>query len=281
MTTPSLVPGPVDQPSRVYPVRPELLPTIELTAGRYVARFARTAAELDDALRLRFEVFNLELGEGLQESFATERDSDAHDWRWHHLLVWDRESGQVIGTYRMQTVEMADEGTGFYSDAEYDLSALPLLLRSQSVELGRACIAREHRNKLALLLLWKGLASYLVSTGKRYLFGCSSITSQDPRDGLKVEQQLRDSGHMAALRVEPHAELRCNTAPELEGRRPSEDEIRSWPEIQIPKLFRTYLRYGSKICSGPAMDREFKSIDFLTLLDIEDLSPRARSMFFP
>ena len=58
-------------PLTAYPGRPELLPDFEAEAGRYVVRFARTPEELDAALRLRFEVFNLELSEGLASSFLT------------------------------------------------------------------------------------------------------------------------------------------------------------------------------------------------------------------
>jgi putative hemolysin len=47
-----------------------------------------------------------------------------------------------------------------------------------------------------------------------------------------------------------------------------------------PRLFRTYLRYGAKVCSPPAIDRRFKTIDFLVLFDIAQMSERAVQMFF-
>jgi putative hemolysin len=34
---------------------------------------------------------------------------------------------------------------------------------------------------------------------------------------------------------------------------------------------RAYLSLGAKICGPPALDRQFKTIDFLTLLDIHAL----------
>jgi putative hemolysin len=39
-----------------------------------------------------------------------------------------------------------------------------------------------------------------------------------------------------------------------------------------------YLSLGAKICAPPAMDREFKTIDFLTLLDLENLPSRAAAL---
>jgi putative hemolysin len=50
--------------------------------------------------------------------------------------------------------------------------------------------------------------------------------------------------------------------------------------VKIPKLLRAYLALGAKICGPPALDREFKTIDFLTLLDLETLPLLVRQKFF-
>ena len=49
--------------------------------------------------------------------------------------------------------------------------------------------------------------------------------------------------------------------------------------VTIPKLLRAYLTLGAKICGPPALDRQFKTIDFLTLVDLETLHPLARQRF--
>jgi putative hemolysin len=49
--------------------------------------------------------------------------------------------------------------------------------------------------------------------------------------------------------------------------------------VEIPKLLRAYLAIGAKICGPPALDRQFGTIDFLTLLDLVSLSPQARERF--
>lgn len=51
------------------------------------------------------------------------------------------------------------------------------------------------------------------------------------------------------------------------------------PEVKIPKLLRTYLVIGARVCAPPAWDREFGTIDFLTLLDLQQLSAAARNRF--
>jgi putative hemolysin len=244
-------------------------PPVRVRQGRYELRFARTQEELDDILRLRFNVFNLELGEGLETSFLTRRDEDAFDRSCHHLLVEDLAAGRIVGTYRMQTCEMAESASGFYSAAEFTLEALPRELLADAVEIGRACIVREHRGRQVLFLLWKGLAAYLVHFGKRYLFGCCSLTSQNPEVGLALHRQLGEWGKL-------HSELRVDPRPGQECRTGSVAGL----AVELPQLFATYLRYGALVCGPPAIDRAFKTIDYFVLLDTNALDPRTFRTFF-
>ena len=238
--------------------------------GRLRVRVAEDSRDIDAALRLRFRVFNVELGEGLGSSWATERDEDELDAQFHHLIVEDLPSREIVGTYRIQTREMADAGRGFYSADEFDLSTIPSEILDDAVELGRACIDKAHRNRQVLFLLWKGLASYLAAHGKRYLFGCSSLTSQDPAQGLAAFAELRRRGHLhPALRVAPRPACVCEEAEDGPA-----------ATVKIPILFETYLRFGGTILGPPAIDRAFKTIDFLTWLDTAGFEPTVRRMFF-
>ncbi len=232
-------------------------------------RFARDQRDLERVLRLRFEVFNLELGEGLQESWLTGLDEDAFDRSCHHLMLWDEGSHELVGTYRLQTAPMARTAAGFYCAQEFDLAGLPPDVVEQAVEIGRACISEKHRNGTALFALWRGLAWYVQRFAKRYLFGCCSMTSQDPREGLAMQRHLERLGRVSAsLFVRPLPALGC-VAPDVE-----------LPEVRVPKLFGTYLRYGAVACGPPAIDRAFKTIDFFIVLDVEALDPRIRALFF-
>ncbi len=255
--------------SAAYPIRGDLLPTATIAEGRYEVCFARTESELDELLRLRYEVFNLELGEGLESSHATGRDRDEFDAVCHHLIVAERASGRIIGTYRLQTGAMAASHIGFYSDAEYDLSLLPAAVLDDSVELGRACIASDHRNTQVLFLLWKGLARYVAATDQRYLFGCCSLTSQDPAEGWAVMELLEKRGQVHPdLRTAPRPGFECARGDRFEGR------------LKIPRLFRVYLRHGALVCGPPAIDRRFKTIDYLVIFDVTGLDEKRFRTFF-
>ena len=250
--------------------RPSVAPDDVIEGGRYTARFARDPDDLDAVLRLRFEVFNLELGEGLAASFETGRDHDRFDEACHHLLVEDRHSTEVVGTYRLQTPAMAQRAAGLYTATIFDLDAMPEAVMASAVELGRACIASGHRNTGVLFLLWKGLARYVAFNRLRFLFGCCSLTSQDPAEGWAAHRLLAKKGHLhTAIHLGPTPEHVCPPVADDDGTR-----------VKLPKLFRTYLRHGATICSTPAIDRAFGTIDFLALLDVARLSDRQVRLFF-
>lgn len=258
-------------PATSYPPFPEGLPDEIATAGPYEVRFARTTHELEAIQRLRFEVFNLELDEGLDASYKTGRDADIFDDTCHHLMICETNTGEVAGTYRLQTLAMAERGCGLYSDDEFDLSDVPDEVLRQSVEIGRACIAKKHRGLKVLYLLWCGLGMYLHKNEKRYLFGCNSLTSQDPAEGLHVLDYLVENGHMhPTLKVRPQPGYEC--IPDADATPPT-------ARANVPRLMRVYLSFGAKICGPPAIDRLFKTIDYFAFFDAETLDQRTLAFF--
>lgn len=196
-------------------------------------------------------------------------DEDQFDRVCDHLIVEDQSSGAVVGTYRMQSGVTAGRNFGYYSEREFD--SLPFEpIRREVLELGRASICSEHRSSQTISLLWRGIAQYARLHGLRYLIGCSSLISRTPRKGWGVYRQLQQS----------KADSRFCTRPVSGFELPqSEDSVRD--EEKVPKLLKTYVALGARICGTPAWDREFGTIDFLTMLDLTQLSAAARSRFLP
>lgn len=234
--------------------------------GPYRLCLASSEADRLAAFRLRFLVFNLELDEGLDAAHATGYDTDQFDAVCDHLIVEHQGSGEVVGTYRLQTGAMASANIGYYSEREFDFTPYKRLGDSV-IELGRACVHRDHRSSEVLYLLWRGIAQYAIQHGGRYLVGCSSLTSQDPAHGIAVYQAMPE--HL----VDP--QLQTTPLPAFAMPLMSPENASN----KIPKLLRAYLAVGARICGPPAIDREFKTIDFLTFLDLEALHPRVYARF--
>jgi putative hemolysin len=253
--------------------RPRPRPLLEtpkfqpIADGRYEARIAETAPEIASALRLRHAVFNVELG-GHDDGEPGGVEFDSYDFKCRHLIVRDTESGETVGTYRLNTIETAKDRSGFYSANEFDLSQLPDDILTSGIEIGRACVAAEHRNTKVLFLLWKALLAYLQHSNKRYFFGCCSIFSTDERVGVVAYNKLISEGHFHdSIRLEP-----VRNAIDI-GITPTEGPT------ELPALFNMYLRLGAKVCSRPTLDRDFGTIDLFVVFDINDLNDKYRRLF--
>jgi len=58
--------------------------------------------------------------------------------------------------------------------------------------------------------------------------------------------------------------------------------IQRWREVrgQTAEAVPHLLRLGAKVCSEPAIDRAFKTIDFLVLFDLFEMDRQMQQMFF-
>lgn len=224
--------------------------------------------DLKACQRLRYLVFNCELGRGLTDSAMSGLDCDRFDSVCDHLMVRHAASGHLVGTYRMQTGHRAKDNLGYYSEDLFDLTPFERI-RGEVLELGRACVHQDYRNTTALFMLWRGVTSYAALCNARYLIGCSSISSQDEDEGVALYQALSVKYLVEpSLRTEPRPHCRCNAT----------GKVIAAP--RVPRLFRAYLEASARVCGPPAIDRQFKTIDFLTLVDLQSIPSRLRTRFF-
>ena len=269
---------------------PASKPRIHAEVGRYRLRLAESLEDREAACRLRFKVFNIELGEGLESSYETGLDTDQFDLFCEHLLVEDKQQDhpfrRIVGTYRMQSGITAKCNLGYYSEQEFQFAPYEPL-RPEILELGRASIDREHRTPEVLTLLWRGIAQYANDMGMRYLIGCSSLTSRNPAEGWQMYRQLEHYRVSPEFETVPTEAYACPTEPAPGDVQPSLAESNgtgvmssaAGEAIKVPKLLKTYLAIGARIAAAPAWDQAFGTIDFLTLLDLKLLSPAARNRF--
>lgn len=266
---------------------PAARPRVSGEAGNYRLRLAESREDREAACRLRFRVFNVELGEGLDSSYENGLDCDRFDPHCEHLIVEERASRRIVGTYRMQTGISAARNLGYYSEQEFVLAPYGPL-RAGILELGRAAVDREHRSAEVLTLLWRGIAQYAVAMGQRYLLGCSSMNSNNPAEGWQMYSLLERFRVAREFETVPTAAYACPTERHA-GAQPSvcaeagssaaRAETGAEVPLRIPRLLKAYLALGARIAAPPAWDREFRTVDFLTLLDLETLAPAARERF--
>ncbi len=155
------------------------------TTERFRVSMAQTLEDVTECQRLRYLVFNCELGEGLDSSARTGLDRDQFDFICDHLI------------------------------------------------------------------------------------GCSSLSSQDANERMALYEALRERYLVEeSLRPVPAEGHHC------------ESNSSKTPVPSPPRLFRAYLEISARVCGPAAIDREFKTIDHLTLIDLQRLPERVRMRFF-
>lgn len=233
----------------------------ELRAGNLGVCLARTPAEIDAALALRFRVFYEEMGARPDAvTAAARRDTDAFDAVADHLLVLDHDLGNgpaaVVGTYRLIRRGAAERIGGFYSAGEYDIAPL-LTYPGSLLELGRSCVHEAYRMRGTLQLLWRGIAAYVFQHRIDLMFGCASLPGTD-LDALAPALSYLHHHHLAPPPLRPRALAHRHVA--MDRIAPSGIDERA-ALAELPPLLKGYLRLGGFVGDGAVLDAQFNTTD--------------------
>jgi putative hemolysin len=246
----------------------------EIRAGSLGVRLAAGPAEIDAAQALRFRVFCGEMGARFDPAMAAaERDRDAYDAVADHLLIVDHALGSgsesVIGTYRLIRREAANRIGRFYSADEYDISPI-LAFPGRILELGRSCIRPDYRGRIAMQLLWRGIAAYVFHHRIDIMFGCASLPGTDP-DALATELSYLYHHHLAPPALRPQAvaaryvDMRRAAPAPIDPRRVL---------VQLPPLIKGYLRLGGFVGDGAVIDHAFNTTDVAVVVKTDLVTDR-------
>ena len=128
--------------------------------------------------RLR-EITFREVGEGTNESI----DLDKYDQYYHHMFLWDDETKQIAGAYRMglgSEIFPKYGMEGFYLNDLFRFESELHEMMHNSIEMGRAFIIKEYQQKpMPLFLLWRGIIhTTLRYPEHKFLLGGVSISNQ-------------------------------------------------------------------------------------------------------
>ena len=237
-----------------------------LETKKFLIKTVENGSELEKALNLRYEVFYEEL---LNKKTFLGMDFDRFDPMCDHLIIMDKLSEKVVGTYRLISSTYSDK---FYSETEFLIHSLKVV-KGNKLELGRACVHKNYRNGITIALLWKGISEYMKRVDARYLFGCSSIATTNFIEISLVYKYLKEL-HFSSeeFRVYPKRKHVVDQINHYLDTFQSFDVRTETIEELIPPLLKSYLRAGAKVCGEPALDKKFRCADFLTVLDVELLN---------
>lgn len=239
----------------------------------FTVKIAETTEDLLAAQALRYKVFVQELGGGgdlVDHQEGLERD--AFDPFFDHMIVIDDTNGTVAGVYRLLRGDQASLAGQFYSEDEYDLTALRASGR-KLLELGRSCLHPEYRGGTAMYHMWSGLAAYVEQHGIEILFGVASFHGTDPSSFSQSLSLLRHK-HLAPPELRARAKRYQSmdlVSPEILDRRQA--------VLDTPALIKAYLRLGGCVGDGAYIDHSFNTIDVCLILDTERMNTRQKRIY--
>jgi len=243
---------------------------------RFSVRLAQTERDLRAAQRLRYEVFVAELGgDGPLVDHDARLERDRFDPFFDHLILTDAAcGGAVVGVYRILCDDQARRAGQFYSEDEYDLTALRQSGR-RLMELGRSCLAPAYRGGSAMYHLWNGLAAYVIENEIEVLFGVASFHGTDigalaqplsllhhrylAPEGLRVRAR---GGHYQSMNLIPEERIDRRAATR-----------------QVPALIKAYLRLGGFVGDGAFVDDAFNTTDICLVMDTARLSKTQKNIY--
>lgn len=234
----------------------------------YLLKTAKSTKELVEVFDLRYRCF-LEDHADPSTANSDGLDVDEFDHICDHIIIECRKTNKIIGTYRLISSDISNR---FYSQGEFNLDHF-LSMPGKKLELGRACIDVEHRNGNVIDLLWKGIAKYIIKTDSQYLFGCSSVHITNKKKAWKIYDYMQDKEWVANdLGIHPIGKFQFDRVE-------SNFDINEMKSY-IPSLLRSYVSAGARICAVPAYDKDFHCMDYLTVLDMNNITRLYQKRYF-
>lgn len=240
---------------------------ISISTGSYLLKTAESHEELVASFKLRHDVFYREF----QNIDLEGMDFDKFDALFDHLIIIHKNSNKVIGTYRINCSSFSNQS---YTQTEFNLEEI-FKLTGPHLELGRACIHKDHRKGTVLSLLWRGITDYMNLSGASILFGCSSLKINNSLQAALVYRYLFEEGALVDnLFSSPTKNFQMPNfdicyASFQDGLSESQREE---AEKLLPPLLKSYIKFGAKIASEPAFDKDFDCVDLLTVLKKEEMT---------
>lgn len=235
--------------------------------------------------RLR-EITFREVGEGTNEAI----DLDKCDQYYHHMFLWDEESEQIAGAYRMglgSEIFPKYGIEGFYLNDLFRFEPELYDMMSQSIEMGRAFICKDYQQKpMPLFLLWKGIVhTTLRYPEHKYLIGGVSISNQFTEFSKSIMIEFMKSHYYdpyVAQYIHPKKEYKVKLKDadkdfvfnEAEADLNKFDKIIDEIEpgiLRLPVLIKKYIKQNARVIAFNVDPMFNNAIDGLMYIRIADL----------
>ncbi|MEZ4857522.1 MAG: lysophospholipid acyltransferase family protein [Flavobacteriaceae bacterium] len=251
----------------------------------YLAQAQLIPNILQEIGRLR-EITFREVGEGTNQA----TDLDKFDSYYHHMFLWDNDTHQLAGAYRMGLGSkiFAQYGIdGFYLQDLFRFEPELYDMMSKSIEMGRAFIIKEYQQRpMPLFLLWKGIVhTTLRYPEHKFLIGGVSISNKFSEFSKSLMIEFMKSNYYdpyVAQYINPKKEFKVKLKDadkdfifdETEADLNKFDKIIDEVEpgsLRLPVLIKKYIKQNAKVVAFNVDPLFNNAVDGLMYIRIADL----------
>lgn len=141
----------------------------------YLVDYSNGPNVLKEIARLR-EITFRKVGEGTGKNL----DMDTYDLYYKHIVLWNPEELDIIGSYRLgECKEIVEKygKKGLYNYEQFEIKEGFDAILNESIEAGRSFIQPKYWKSSALDFIWQGIGAYLQQNPHvRFLWGAVSIS---------------------------------------------------------------------------------------------------------
>ncbi len=260
----------------------------------YLYEYTKESALMREISRLREVTFRR-----VEEGTGNKRDQDEFDHYYKHIVLWDEETLEVVGSYRIGESNFIYKNydfEGFYSDSLFHFYPEFENYLQNSIELGRSFVQPRYWGSRALDYLWQGIGAYLHQNPHiKYMFGPVSLSSSLSKgaQNLIIYYYSHYYGEEGRL-VNPDKDFVFTQAEEeeleeiFEGDDAQKDflilkEQLACYGVSVPTLYKQYTDLcdeGGIKFLGQNIDTAFNNcVDSLILVEIDKIKAKKRERY--
>ena len=264
----------------------------ETTDGKkiFLYQYKDDCPVMQEIARLRELTFRT-----VEEGTGEAHDLDKYDVHYRHLVLWDENELEIVGSYRIGEGQkiMATQGVkGFYTHTLFNLNENFQKYLPESIELGRSFVQPRYWGQRSLDYLWYGIGAYLRENPEvKYLFGSVSMSNAYPQEAKEViisfyKQQFGAEEELATAKTPFVISEQSQQFAELEFNDDYKTSFKILNSelkklgVKVPTLYKQYV----ELCTDKGcrfidfnIDPDFNNcIDSLVMVELDKITAKKR-----
>ncbi len=261
----------------------------------YLVNYKHSHNVMREVFRLREITFRL-VGEGTGKSM----DYDKYDKHYDHIVLWDKNENEIVGSYRLGNTKNILEKygiEGLYTSQHFTFHEEFKEILPYSIELGRSFIQSKYWKSNALDYLWRGISGYIkIHPNIKYLWGEVSISDKYSEFAKNIITSYYKKWYCGTKKYcTPITEFITNEDMVTDvqailctdNREQDFENMKTYltsSGFSVPILYKRYTdltTYGNSLFYAFSVDHDFNDcIDGLIVLDMTGLQPKYLNRYF-